>query len=218
MGEAGLAEELRHGKCPRARAVAGRSAGFQFGSPFGHRRVGPAECPGDFLQLPGKGKWPGFSAFDPLQRAVAVVKTGQEKLRARADRQGGDPVKERIEVIRPGLPERRRSSSLGDNLSCAHQASEAAGICPPGDRRRRFPRLGCQSEACSLGLPAGESLRRAAPCASSRERADRCEESARLWKNSAFVIARGLHPLMMIGDGGGCPLCMRPIGTQKEGL
>jgi hypothetical protein len=28
MREASLAEELRHGKCPRPRAVAGRSAGF----------------------------------------------------------------------------------------------------------------------------------------------------------------------------------------------
>ena len=26
---------------------------------------------------------------------------------------------------------------------------------------------------------------------------------AKTWKNSAFVIARGLHPLMMIGDGEG---------------
>jgi hypothetical protein len=58
MGEASLTEELRHGKSPRTRGVAGRSAGFQFGPPFGHRRISPAECSGDFLQLPGKGKWP----------------------------------------------------------------------------------------------------------------------------------------------------------------
>jgi hypothetical protein len=32
------------------------------------------------------------------------VKTSQEELRARANGQRGDPVKERIEVIRPGLP------------------------------------------------------------------------------------------------------------------
>ena len=36
------------------------------------------------------------------------------------------------------------------------------------------------------------------------------------WKNSAFVIARGLHPLMMIGDGGGCHLCIRPIDAWVE--
>ena len=103
MGEASLVEELWHGKSPRARVVAGRSAGFQFSPPLGHCRVGPAECSGDFLQLPGKSKWPGFSAFDPLQRAVAVVEAGQEKL-SRADGRRGNPVKKRIKVIRPGLP------------------------------------------------------------------------------------------------------------------
>ena len=66
----------------------------------------------------------GFSAFDPFQRAVAVVKTGQEKLRARADRQRGDPVKERIKVIRPSLPK---------DVSLLHLGA----IFPPLARHRR---------------------------------------------------------------------------------
>jgi hypothetical protein len=113
MGEASLAEELRHGKSPRARAVAGCSARFQFSSPLGHRRISPAECSGDLLQLPGKSKWPGFSALDPFQGAVVVVKSGQKELSARADGQRGNPVKERIEMIRPGLPKDERLLHLG---------------------------------------------------------------------------------------------------------
>ncbi len=104
MGKARLAEELRDRKRPRARAVAGRSAGLQFSPPLGDCRVGPGEGTGDLLQLPGKGKGPDFSPLDPIQGAVAVVQAGQQNLRARADRERGDPVKERIKVVRPDLP------------------------------------------------------------------------------------------------------------------
>ena len=87
MGDAGFAEELGDWECPGARSVICCSAGFQFGSPFGHRGIGPVEGLGNFLQLPAKGKWPRFLTLDPLQGAIVVVEAGQEKLCARADRQ-----------------------------------------------------------------------------------------------------------------------------------
>jgi hypothetical protein len=35
-------------------------------------------------------------------------------------------------------------------------------------------------------------------------------------KNSALVIASGLHPLMMIGEGGGCRLCINTNRNTKR--
>jgi hypothetical protein len=153
MGDAGFPEELGDWKCPGARLVIGSSATFQFGTPFGHRRIGPTERPGNFFQLPGKGKWPGFPAFDPLQCGCCCVNAPGEGLRS--SRSAGRRSNQRADRSDTAkLPERRRSSSLGTRSLAltGHRRGLAFAIQQIGVEDFRAQRVN-QERAAPAALP-----------------------------------------------------------------
>jgi len=182
MGEAGLAKELWRRKGPGTRAVAGRPTGFEFSPPLGDRRVGPAERPGDLLQLPGKIKWPKLSPLTlskvrlllhkQASRIFALEQIGKAEIESKRGSKVIRPARRKDVGLLHLLASFLRSLGMGGGLAFAFQQVGVEGFYAQGINQQR---------ATASSLP--QNLDKGVGCgASSREHADRCAESARSGK------------------------------------